>query len=206
MKKGKRILVFLLVLACVMGAVIPAHAAGSRQDDQEYTDTLQRDCILAVRADVFDGFTGTVKVSVLDGYGKSTDCELTEENGYACNLKVAEGNYEVRSVSAFTDAVFYEVKRLSSRIRVTCGEIAVCRLVVSDYEIPGEEAEETQTIEQKDQDKEDTMKNQYENVQESTGKKKTSGGRISVLLWLAALTGAGIYWYLRYGKKKRHGR
>lgn len=45
-----------------------------------------------------------------------------------------------------------------------------------------------------------------EDMQENTGKKKASMGRISVLLWLAALAGAGVYWYLHYGRKKRYGR
>lgn len=206
MKAGKRLPAVLLVLACLMGAVAPAHAAGSSRDSQEYTDTRQPDCVLAVRADVFEGFAGVVEVSIQDEYGKTADCDLTAENGYACNLRTAQGSCSIKASSAHEGDTFYEVKRLASRIRVSPGEIAVCRLVVSDYEIPKGDAEEIQETEVKERDKEDMMEKYYENVQASTGKKNTNNGRISVLLWLAALAGAAVYWYLRYGKKKRHGR
>lgn len=203
-KSGKKILVILIVLACLQGAVVPVCAAEKTQEEQEYTDTLLPDCVLAVRADVFEGFSGTVEVFILDEYGKLAECELTTQNGYACNIQTAQGSYEVRGVSAYEGDTFYEVKRLESGIRVKAGEISVCRLVVSDYELSKEEKSDTQIIEDKKQLKEDTMEKQYENVQENTVKRKTGSGRISVLLWLAALTGAGIYWYLRYGRKKRY--
>lgn len=207
MRYGKIALVVFLVLACLFGAVAPVHAAGDKTG-QEYTDTLQRDCLLAVRADVYDGFTGIVEVSILDEYGEVTDCELTSENGYARNLQVAQGSYEVKRARAYTGETCYEVKRLASRIRVNAQEVAVCRLVVSDYVIPREETEETQTVGTEDTEnkEENAMAKLSEDMQENTGKKKASMGRISVLLWLAALAGAGVYWYLHYGRKKRYGR
>ena len=115
-----------------------ATAAGKTADDQDYTDTEQKFCVLAVRAEVFPGFEGEVEVVLQDGFGRIETCALTAENGYGWNLSVAEGCYQAVDVQAREGESRFEVKRLSSRLQVTEGEVTVCRLVVTDYEITEE--------------------------------------------------------------------
>ncbi len=180
-----------------------ATAAGKTAEDQDYTDTEQKFCVLAVRAEVFPGFEGEVEVVLQDGFGRIETCALTAENGYGWNLSVAEGCYQAVDVQAREGESRFEVKRLSSRLQVTEGEVTVCRLVVTDYEI----TEETE-MPSKEGETEEHMKNQgtMEIQREEGGKKARPGRRLSLLMWLAALAAAVGYWYFRYGRRKRSGR
>ena len=56
-----------------------AYAAGSI--DQEYADTRQRECVLAVRADVFEGFLGEVEVVLEDSLEKQKTVSCPRKTG-----------------------------------------------------------------------------------------------------------------------------
>lgn len=185
-------------------------AAGSV--DQEYADTRQRDCILAVRAEVFDGFSGEVEVILEDSFGEAEECILSQENCYARNLKVAEGRYRLASVKAEMEGQEYEVKKMSSSLHTKPGEIEVCRLVVTDYRIAEETAgtqevtggtempkENGQGMETEGRITAEMEENRMEQNRPLIGKKMT------IFLWLAAFSAAAGYWYVRYGRK-RYGR
>lgn len=189
-------------LVCLLSLCLRAEAAD--RSDQDYTDTEQRTCTLAVRADVFTGFAGEVEVRIQDEYGNEETCVLTAGNGYAWNLTVAEGSYTAKTVTAKSGEDSFEVKRLSSRLQVSEGELTVCRLVVTDYKIKDEETE----ISSQEEEKEESMERQKTmNTQKEKGEKKSLfGGRFSLVLWLAALAAAAAYWYFHYGRRKYSGR
>lgn len=188
-------------LVCLLSLCLTAEAAD--RSDQDYTDTEQRTCTLAVRADVFTGFAGEVEVRIQDEYGNEETCVLTAGNGYAWNLTVAEGSYTAKTVTAKSGEESFEVKRLSSRLQVSEGELTVCRLVVTDYKIKDEETEiSLQEEKEEPMERQETM-----NTQKEKGKKRSLfGGRFSLVLWLAALAAAAAYWYFHYGRRKYSGR
>lgn len=184
-----------------------AYAAGSI--DQEYADTRQRECVLAVRADVFEGFLGEVEVVLEDSFGEAENCILSPENRYARNLKVAEGSYRLMSVKAGMGGQEYEVKKMSSALHTKPGEVEVCRLVVTEYQIleevmetekvqenPGDYAEDGQGMETEGRITTEMEENRMEQNRPLIGKKMT------IFLWLAAFGAAAGYWYIRYGRKK----
>lgn len=189
-------------LACLAAPGFITEAAG--RSDQDYTDTEQRTCTLAVRADVFEGFAGEVEVRIQDSFGNEEICVLTADNRYAWNLTVAEGSYIAKAVTAQEGNDSFEVKRLSSRLQVSEGELTVCRLVVTDYRIGDEETE----LSPQEEEKEEPMERQETvNTQKEKGKEKSLfGRRFSLVLWLAALAAAGAYWYFHYGRRKYSGR
>lgn len=188
-------------LVCLLSLCLRAEAAD--RSDQDYTDTEQRTCTLAVRADVFTGFAGEVEVRIQDEYGNEETCVLTAGNGYAWNLTVTEGSYTAKTVTAKSGEESFEVKRLSSRLQVSEGELTVCRLVVTDYKIKDEETEiSLQEEKEEPMERQETM-----NTQKEKGKKRSLfGGRFSLVLWLAALAAAAAYWYFHYGRRKYSGR
>lgn len=189
-------------LICLAAPCFMAEAAG--RSDQDYTDTEQKTCTLAVRADVFEGFAGEVEVRIQDGYGNEETCVLTADNKYAWNLNVTEGSYTAKAVTAKSGDDSFEVKRLSSRLQVSEGELTVCRLVVTDYRIKDEETE----ISSQEEEKEEPMERQETvNTQKEKEKQKSLfGRRFSLVLWLVALAVAGAYWYFHYGRRKYSGR
>lgn len=196
------LLTIVFFLTCLAAPCFITEAAG--RADQDYTDTEQRSCILAVRADVFEGFAGEVEVRIQDSFGNEEICVLTADNRYAWNLTVAEGSYIAKAVTAKEGNDSFEVKRLSSRLQVSEGELTVCRLVVTDYKIGDEETE----ISSQEEEKEEPMERQETmNTQKEKGKKKSLfSRRFSLVLWLAALAAAGAYWYFHYGRRKYSGR
>lgn len=193
------------MILCILCLLLPVLQAAAAEDaGQAYTDTLVKSCMLAVRADVFQGFEGTVTVTLQDEYGNAESVSLTKENGYARNLQVAEGRYEVIEVSALRSDTRFEVKRMASAIHVKENEVAVARLVVTDYEI----AEKETAITEDDKqilEKEENQVNHFEN-QSYVNKEKTKASHIWWFVWAGALLFTAGYCYLHYRKGKRSGR
>lgn len=144
--KAVRWMVAGILITGILISSLTVHAS------EEFTDTLQEDCVLAVRAEVFDGYGGTVEVVLRRNDGKETACTLDAGCSYARNLQVAEGSYTLVDVTAVEDGTVYEVKKMASGLLAAPGEIAVCRLVVTDYRI------EQETEENSEVQKEDGMK------------------------------------------------
>lgn len=194
------LLTIAFFLTCLAAPCFITEAAG--RSDQDYTDTEQRTCTLAVRADVFEGFAGEVEVRIQDSFGNEEICVLTADNRYAWNLTVAEGSYIAKAVTAQEGNNSFEVKRLSSRLQVSEGELTVCRLVVTDYRIGDEETE----LSPQEEEKEESMERQETVNTQKEKSKSLFGRRFSLVLWLAALAAAGAYWYYHYGRRKYGGR
>ncbi len=182
------------------------YAAGSV--DQEYADTRQRDCILAVRAEVFDGFSGEVEVILEDSFGEAEECILSPGNRYGRNLKVAEGRYRLASVKAGMQGQEYEVKKMTSDLHANPGEIEVCRLVVTNYRIAEETSGTQETSGGTELSEENTKTAGITTEMEENRMEQNRpliGRKMTIFLWLAAFGAAAGYWYVRYGRK-RYGR
>lgn len=200
----RRIAALVLAAAVALAACATVRAAG--EEDQEYTDTLQKNCVLAVRADVFPGFTGEVEATIKDGQGREENCLLTGENRYAVNMKVAEGCYVAQHAVARMGEERYEVRKLSSRLQAAEGEVAVCRLIVIEYRIVEGEAESAPGKEGTEAMETGRKITQEAAAETKPGKGGIPGGRFTLVLWLSALGCAAVYWYIRYGRRKYSGR
>ena len=68
--------------------------------EDNYTGTEQVPSILALRAQVFDGFAGTIEVVLEEQSGVIKTVTLNSENFYEWNLATGSGIYRIQSVSA----------------------------------------------------------------------------------------------------------
>lgn len=72
--------------------------AGVEEDN--YTGTEQVPAVIAFRAQVFDGFTGTIEVVLEEQNGVTKTVILSADNFYEWNLSTGSGVYRIQSVSA----------------------------------------------------------------------------------------------------------
>lgn len=76
--------------------------------EENYTPTEQEPAHISLRVEVFDGFEGTVVVTLAEAGGITKQCELTPENYYGCNVPVNSGVYAIQSVEAYDGNYLYE--------------------------------------------------------------------------------------------------
>lgn len=68
--------------------------------DENYTATELIPATIALRAEVFEGFTGTIQVLLEEKSGVQKTAELGPDNFYSWNLSVCSGTYRVKSAEA----------------------------------------------------------------------------------------------------------
>lgn len=108
--------------------------------EEEYTDTDSRRGTLSVRCQVFQGFHGVIELyfqNAAGGWERSVT--LTEEGGYAVNLSLPVGAYQIEEIKAQTDGRRYDCQAEQTEVTVDDGKIVMCRITVtpaSVYRLP----------------------------------------------------------------------
>ena len=82
------------------GTVLRRSEAMEAEVEEAYTGTELVPSILALRAQVFDGFAGTIEVVLEEQSGVIKTVTLNSENFYEWNLSAGSGTYRIQSVSA----------------------------------------------------------------------------------------------------------
>ena len=67
---------------------------------EDYTGTELVPAVLALRAETFEGFHGTVQVLLEEKSGKQKEVELNDRNFFSLNICVNSGDYTIRTAEA----------------------------------------------------------------------------------------------------------
>lgn len=118
--------------------------------EEEYTDTDTRRGTLSIRCQTFQGFHGIVELCIrmMDGGGEKR-VTLTEDGGYALNLSLPEGLYQITAAEAQTDGRQYGSQIRETQFGVLTGKIVMCQVSItpdSVYQFPYEESDREDTI------------------------------------------------------------
>ena len=117
--------------------VYGAEPAGENQTQTEeaweenYTDTSSEKGMLAIRCQAFQGFRGTVHVSVIQvESGRAYSVLLEPENGYIQNLELPAGDYYLSSIKAVSENRRFACTSQLEGFSVEMDAVAVCRIAV----------------------------------------------------------------------------
>ena len=153
--------------------------------EDNYTGTEQVPAVIAFRAQVFDGFAGTIEVALEEQNGVTQTVFLNADNFYEWNLSTGSGTYRIQSVSA-TEGDLSFVTEFSNMYQNLPEEgLLVMPIMVTKVEIENTlEAEKSQEKEVKE-DNEQEM---------NTSLEQNQGNKTSVLI---------SHWNIVWGKLKR---
>lgn len=107
--------------------------------ESDYTSTELVQATLALRADVFDGFSGTITVLLKEKSGLQRTVKLNEENFYGLNVQINSGTYTLQSVEAKEKACFYTVEYPNEAFQIKEQEMYILKLRVTDEILESEE-------------------------------------------------------------------
>lgn len=100
--------------------------------EEEYTDTDSRRGTLSVRCQVFQGFHGAVELHIRNmAGGWEREVTLTEKGGYALNLSLPVGAYQIEETRAHTDGRKYRCQTDRTEMAVDDGTVVMCQITVS---------------------------------------------------------------------------
>lgn len=100
--------------------------------ENDYTGTELVQATIAVRADVFEGFCGTVTILLEENSGQQKNVELNEQNFYGLNVPIHSGTYVLQSVEAKEENTFYVVEYPDEAFSIGECEIYMLNLRVTD--------------------------------------------------------------------------
>ena len=89
------------------GAILRRSESMEAGLEDNYTGTEQVPAVIAFRAQVFDGFTGTIEVALEEPNGIIQTVFLNADNFYEWNLSTGSGTYRIQSVSATAGDLSY---------------------------------------------------------------------------------------------------
>lgn len=82
------------------GAILRRSESMDAGVEDNYTGTEQVPAVIVFRAQVFDGFAGTIEVVLEEQNGVTKTVILSADNFYEWNLSTGSGVYRIQSVSA----------------------------------------------------------------------------------------------------------
>lgn len=175
----------------------------------DYTGTELIPATIALRAEVFEGFQGTVTVMLEEKSGLSKSVELNDRNFFGLNIRVNSGDYTLKGVEAKEGTHSYAAEFSTVSVHIPEQEMRIMKIRVTDKELdvaeqsPKEEKTESKELQaepqkqQKAGQKTETEKREEGSIMQDLGIKKVlafAGGIGTVCL-------AGI-WLLRKKRKK----
>lgn len=182
--------------------------------EEEYTDTDSRRGTLSIRCETFQGFHGTIELhmrNMAGGWRRSA--ALTEKDGYAVNLSLPVGTYEIERLEAQTDGRKFRCQTDRTEVEIEDERIIVCRITItpgSVYRLPYEDSAEAATSGTPSATATRSAGNEQGNteVSELSGEEMNQEtevqGSISVSpLWILGILGATLCLYELYYVIKR---
>lgn len=169
---------------------------------EEYTGTELVPAVLALRAEVFEGFHGTIHVLLEEKSGIQKAVELNAENFYSLNVCMNSGDYVFREIKAWEEDAVYATEFSTASVYLPQEGLRVMKLTVKEERV--EAARELPAETEGQEETEEMEKEQQTEV--NTGKE---GGMMQKLdrKKIAALSGgigvilAGIWAFCRKRKK-----
>ena len=124
---------------------------------EEYTGTELVPAVLALRAEVFEGFHGTIHVVLEEKSGIQKSAELNEANFYSLNVCVNSGDYVFREIKAWDEDAVYATEFSGALVHLPQERVRVMKLTVKEEQVetaqalPSETKGEEKTEERKEE-------------------------------------------------------
>lgn len=128
------------------GAILRRSESMEAGVKDNYTGTEQVPAVIVFRAQVFDGFAGTIEVALEEQNGVTQTVFLNADNFYEWNLSTGSGTYRIQSVSA-TEGNLSFVTEFSNMYQnlpeegLLMQKITVTEVVIKNIPAAGEESQ-----------------------------------------------------------------
>lgn len=128
------------------GAILRRSESMEAGLEDNYTGTEQVPAVIAFRAQVFDGFTGTIEVALEEQNGIIQTVFLNADNFYEWNLSTGSGTYRIQSVSATAGDLSYVTEFSNMYLNLPeegllVQKITVTEVVLDNIHAAGEESQ-----------------------------------------------------------------
>ena len=128
------------------GAILRRSESMEAGLEDNYTGTEQVPAVIAFRAQVFDGFTGTIEVALEEQNGIIQTVFLNADNFYEWNLSTGSGTYRIQSVSATAGDLSYVTEFSNMYLNLPeegllVQKITVTEVVIENIHAAGEESQ-----------------------------------------------------------------
>ena len=128
------------------GAILRRSESMEAGLEGNYTGTEQVPAVIAFRAQVFDGFTGTIEVALEEQNGIIQTVFLNADNFYEWNLSTGSGTYRIQSVSATAGDLSYVTEFSNMYLNLPeegllVQKITVTEVVIEKIPAAGEESQ-----------------------------------------------------------------
>lgn len=171
----------------------------------DYTSTELFPATIALRAEVFDGFHGTVTVLLEEKRGVQKSVELSDRNFFGLNIPVNSGEYFFREVEAKDEMHSYVAEFSEESVNIPEQEIRIMKLRVTDrkLEVAEQSTEEVKSESEEPQTEQDIGK-QTEITESEEGSAMHDLGIKKVLAFAGGIGTACLagIWLLRKKRKK----
>lgn len=118
------------------GAVIRKAESQDTEDIREdFTGTELVPAVIALRAETFEGFHGTIQILLEEKSGMRKEAELNEENFYSLNICVNSGDYALCKVEAKDTADSYVTEFSSEAVHLPEKATRVMKIRVTDTKV-----------------------------------------------------------------------
>lgn len=168
------------------------------EDCKNYTVTEQNPGKFGFRCQIFEGFAGTVTITMRAKSGRKLICTLSPETFFEANLDASSGFYTVESVAAQWEGCDYQVELPVDSFVIGEGQFVLVKITVTETVI--KEIQETDES-SSGETMEDKEKGQEEQIESEVKKDMTETGRRPFIL-LSAVLAAGIFGFMIYKKKR----
>lgn len=98
--------------------------------EENYTGTEQIPAVIAVRAEVFEDFHGTIALVLKEKSGLQKKVQLSEQDFYSKNIAVNSGEYLIQSVKASENGENYVTEFSEQAVSVPAKDTRVMKVVV----------------------------------------------------------------------------
>lgn len=125
------------------GSVLRKAESQKKTDPSEdYTGTELVSAVIALRAEVFEGFHGTVKVRLREKGGVQKSVELNTGNFFGLNICVNSGDYSFQEVEAKDGENVYAAEFSDAAVRLPEKGVRVMKICVTETKMELQETSE----------------------------------------------------------------
>lgn len=175
-----------------------------REDvEDNFTSTEQSPSTIALRAETFSGFSGTIQIILEEKSGVQKKCELNQDNHYEKNVKVNSGGYFLKEVQAVDTDYSYQTIYPPETYLMGKEGLKLLKIQVTEEKMGL--AEETEI--QSDTEKKKPLETKEVKEQSHQSKAKNpmpeiEGERIFFIAGIIMVVGIAGYLLLRHKKNK----
>lgn len=169
---------------------------------EDYTGTELVPAVLALRAETFEGFHGTVQVLLEEKSGLQKEVELNDKNFFSLNICLNSGDYAIRTAEAKDTEKSYVTEFSSDTVHLLEKSTRVMKIRVAETKLePAGESRNTEDMRQRTEpqtrEQEDKTERKEDGLMQDMGAKRV----IALFGGIGAACLAGVLLLRRKRKK-----